>query len=496
MSHDAHANRLGRRAVVIGASVTGLVAARVLSERFEEVMVFDRDRLSDAPGPRAGVPQGRHGHGLLTSGFSTLQTLFPTLGADLQAAGAVAGDLIGGARWHQHGYTKARFESELHSVFSSRPLLEGILRDQVRRLPNVTIFDNCVTLGLKLDNGRTRVTGVRVRSSRGPDRICASELVIDASGRASRSPEWLTEIGFDAPKMDTVHVGIGYTTRTYRRRPSDLNGDLAALIAPVPPRQTRMGFILPMENDRWIVSLGGLLGNYAPTDAAGFLEFARTLPRPDIYDVIKSAEPLTEAVSFGFPANVRRRYERLTRFPQRYLVMGDALCSFNPIYGQGMSVAALEGMALADALNSAHALEDLSHRFFPKAAAIVATPWTIAAGSDFAFPGVTGTKPIGTGLVNRYLGLVHKVASWDRVVCRAFFDVGNLRKRPTSLFRPSILARVVAGAWAGRAMRPWGDPPTAEAGTSTETLPLHNRAVMSPTMPGTTVTRSNVRRAS
>jgi hypothetical protein len=296
--------------------------------------------------------------------------------------------------------------------------------------------------------------------------------------------------------MDTVHVGIGYTTRTYRRRSNDLDGDLAALIAPAPPRQTRMGFILPMENDRWIVSLGGLLGDSAPTDPAGFLEFARTLPRPDIYDVIKSAEPLTDAVSFGFPANVRRRYERLNRFPQRYAVMGDALCSFNPIYGQGMSVAALEAMALGEALNSAHALEDLSHRFFPKAAAIVAAPWTIAAGSDFAFPGVTGTRPIGTTVVNWYLGLVHKVASWDRAVCQAFFDVGNLRKAPTSLFRPSILARVAAGAWTGRTMRPGSDRAAAVPRRTTETLPLPNRAVMFRTGPGTTVTQSTVRRAS
>ena len=233
MSHDVSSDRLGRRAVVIGGSLTGLVAARVLSTRFDEVMVFDRDRLSDAPEPRAGVPQGRHGHGLLASGFSALQTLFPTLEADLMAAGAIAGDLIGDLRWHQHGYTKARFDSGLRSVLASRPLLEGLVRDHVRRLPNVTIFDNCTTLGLKMDAARTRVTGVVIRSSRSHERICASDLVIDASGRASRSPEWLTEFGFDAPEMDTVQVGIGYTTRTFRRRPGELDGTLAAVIAPV-----------------------------------------------------------------------------------------------------------------------------------------------------------------------------------------------------------------------------------------------------------------------
>jgi hypothetical protein len=200
--------------------------------------------------------------------------------------------------------------------------------------------------------------------------------------------------------------------------------------------------MLAMEGNRWIVSLGGWLGNHAPTDPAGFLEFARSLGQPDIYDVISHAEPLTHAVTYSFPSNLRRRYEALTTFPGSYLVLGDALCSFNPLYGQGMSVATLEALALKDCLESASSASDVWRAFFPAAGAIIDGPWTIAAGSDFAFEGVTGPKPRGTDAINWYLQRVHKAAATNREVCRAFFDVANLLKPAPTLFRPSILARV------------------------------------------------------
>jgi hypothetical protein len=206
-----------------------------------------------------------------------------------------------------------------------------------------------------------------------------------------------------------------------------------------------MGFIVAMEGGRWMVSIGGWLGDHAPSDGRGFIEFARSLPRPDIYDVIKDAEPLTEAVTYAFPSNLRRRYERLRRFPGRYLVTGDAMCSFNPFYGQGMTVAALEAHALARTLDTARSLDELWRPFFRAAGRIVETPWTIAAGSDFAFPGVTGQPARGTHFINGYLARVHRAASSDRRLCRTFFDVANLLKPATTLFRPDVVARVMSG---------------------------------------------------
>jgi 2-polyprenyl-6-methoxyphenol hydroxylase-like FAD-dependent oxidoreductase len=200
--------------------------------------------------------------------------------------------------------------------------------------------------------------------------------------------------------------------------------------------------MLAMEGSRWIVSMGGWLGNHAPTDPHGFVEFARSLNRPDIYDVIKNAEPLTDAVKFVFPSNLRRRYDRLQKFPSNFLVMGDAMCSFNPLYGQGMSVATLEALALSDCLNTISSPDRVWRPFFKAAAEVIDTPWTIAAGNDFAFTGVTGPRPTGTGAVNWYLSRVHKAASVDRHVCRSFFDVANLLRPATALFAPSVVARV------------------------------------------------------
>jgi flavin-dependent dehydrogenase len=436
----------GNHAIVIGASISGLAAARVLSERFDHVTVAERDALPFANDNRRGVPQGRHGHGLLASGFNEFKSLFPGLEQDLVAAGAVQGDVIGDLRWFQHGYYKAKFKSGLTGILLSRPLLEGTIRRRVAALPNVAIIDRTHVIGFTTDANWRYVTGVRIQRAADEPVVLSADLVIDAGGRASRSPTWLSDLRFPRPAEESVGVDLGYTTRTFKRRARDLNGDVGAVIGPKPPGQRRVGFMLTMEGGRWIVSLGGWLGDHAPTDARGFIEFARSLPRPDIYEVIKDAEPLTEAVTYAFPSNLRRRYEKLRQFPGRYLVMGDAMCSFNPFYGQGMSVAALEAQALARTLDAARSLDDIWRPFFRAAGRIVETPWTIAAGSDFAFRGVTGRAAPGTNLINSYLARVHRAASSDRRLCRTFFDVANLLKPATTLFRPTVLAQVIGGS--------------------------------------------------
>ncbi len=429
-------------AIVVGASLTGLIAARVLSDRFDEVTIVDRDELPTAIDNRRGVPQGRHGHGLLASGCEALKQLFPEVEREWIAAGAVPGDVIGDVRWFQHGYYKAKFPSGFNGILMSRPLIEGTLRRLVGRLPNVRVLGQTHARTLETSDDGRGVSGVRTTNADG-ESVLDADLVVDASGRSSRSAEWLSALGHKPPSVDEVPIALGYTTRTFRRRPQDLDGDAGAIIGPLPPHQKRVGFMLAMEGERWMVTIGGWLGDHAPVDPQGFVEFARTLTRPDIYDVIKDAEPLTEAVTYAFPSNLRRRYERLTRFPERYLVMGDAVCSFNPFYGQGMSVAALEGLALEKCLAGSPSLDAVWRPFFKEAARLIDTPWMIAAGSDFAFRGVTGPKPAGTDFVNWYLWYVHRAASTNRTVCRTFFDVANLLKPATTLFHPACVGRVV-----------------------------------------------------
>jgi 2-polyprenyl-6-methoxyphenol hydroxylase-like FAD-dependent oxidoreductase len=430
----------GHHAIVIGGSMAGLVAARILSAHFDRVTIYDRDALPDEIENRRGVPQGRHGHGLLASGLRGLKALFPDLERDLLEGGAVAGDVLGNFRWFQHGYYKAKFPSGFDGLLLSRPLLEVTLRRQVMRLPNVRIVDNTRIAGLVTEGGSVR--GVRVVQLKREPCTVLADLVVDAGGRGSRSPEWLEELGYGRPEVDEVSVGIGYTTRIYRRVPGDFGGDVGAVIAPKPPREMRIGFILAMEGERWMVTLGGWLGNHCPPEPEAFLEFARSLARPDIYDLISRAEPLTDAVTYGFPSNLRRRYDRYTKFPGRYLVMGDAMCSFNPLYGQGMSVATLEALALRECLENSSSCEAIWRPFFKATREIVDTPWMIAAGSDFAFEGVSGPRPVGNRAINWYLERVHRAASIDRQVCRSFFDAANLLAPASVMFRPGFVARV------------------------------------------------------
>jgi 2-polyprenyl-6-methoxyphenol hydroxylase-like FAD-dependent oxidoreductase len=432
-------------AVVIGGSMSGLMAARVLSRHFERVTVIDRDALPPGVRHRLGVPQGRHGHGLLASGLSALKELFPDLERKLLSAGAVPGDVIGDVRWFQHGYYKAKFTSGFNGLLLSRSLLESAVRQLVTRLPNVTIVDHTHVRGVLTSADRWAFTGVRVQF---PGRAAAdvhASLVVDASGRGSASPAWLERLGYEPPRVDDVNIDLCYTTRTFSRRPEDLGGDIGAIIAPLPPDFRRVGFMLAMEGDRWIVTLGGWLGERAPGSLPDFVEFSRTLSQPDIYEVIRSATPLTDAAYHHFACNRRWRYERLDRFPRGFLVIGDALCSFNPLYGQGMSVAALEARALERCLDAGDSRLPLWKQFFREAAAVIDTPWTIAAGSDFAFAGVTGAKPAGTDVVNWYLERLHHAASADRTVCRQFFDVANLLAPAPTLFHPSTILRVARG---------------------------------------------------
>ena len=430
----------GHHAIVIGGSIAGLVAARVLAAHFDRVTVYDRDALPSDAAQRRGVPQGRHGHGLLASGLRGLKALFPDLERELLAAGAVPGDVIGDMRWFQHGHFKAQFNGGFDGILLSRPLLERSVRRQVEKLPNVTIVDNARVMGVLSD--RDRVQGVRIRRAGDEESSVTADLVLDAGGRGSHVPRWLGEMGYAKPSTDEVWVGLGYTTRVFRRMPGELDGDRGIIVAPTPPRETRVGFMLAMEGDRWIVTLGGWLGNHAPTELPSFIEFARSLPRPEIYDVIRHAEPLGEVATFGFPASVRRRYEALKQFPSGLLVLGDAMCSVNPIYGHGMSVAVLQVLALHDLLESPVPLERAWQPYFASAASVIDRAWTIAVGADFAFKGVTGQRPAGVDLINRYMSYVHRAASIDRVVCRTFFDVANLLAPTTAMLRPSILARV------------------------------------------------------
>jgi 2-polyprenyl-6-methoxyphenol hydroxylase-like FAD-dependent oxidoreductase len=430
-------------AVVVGASIGGLLAARALSSHFDRVAIVERDRLPDEAAVRKGVPQSAHAHGLLASGYRVMDGYFPGLMDELEGCGAPRGDVVGDFLWFQYGRWKLRHNAGLRGITVSRPCLETAIRRRVREVPNVTFLEGVDAVKPCFDAAAERVTGLRVKSrERKVEETVPADLVVDASGRGSQSPAWLDEWGFGQPKVTAVKIDVGYATRVFERKPGDFFNSMGGVVAGTAPAETRTGAALAAEGNRWVITLVGSVGDYPPSDQEGWTRFAATLPSPVIHDLVASARPLTGIASYRFPSNQRRLYERMKRFPRGYLVIGDAICSFNPLYGQGMSVAATEARALDESLGAG--MDGLAARFYAKASKIIDIPWLIATGEDLRYPQVEGTRPPGSSLVNRYLERVHAVASDDPVVCRKFFDVLNLLAPPASLMAPSVMFRVLA----------------------------------------------------
>ncbi len=423
--------------------MAGLLAARVVADRYERVTLIERDLLPAGGGSRRGVPQGRHAHAVLGSGRQVLEELFPGLTDQLVALGAQTGDVGEDGRWILHGKPACKIHTGLVGLGLSRPLLEGQVRARLLAYPHVRILEGCEVHGLTAGDGARHVSGVRLqrREEGAPEEVLAADLVIDATGRRSRSPVWLKELGYRPPPEERVVVDVTYTTRLYRRYSEDLHGDLAVLVGASPARR-RAGVALAIEGERWMVTLAGILGEQAPADEQGFVHFAAGLLASDVYELIRDRKPLSDAVFMRFPANERRRYERLDRFPEGLLVFGDALCSFNPVYGQGMTVAALQAVLLGECLDL-QGTDQLARRFFRGASRLINAPWDIAAGSDLAFEEVEGRRGLKVRVLNRYIARLLAVAHQDATVAAAFHRVANLVAPPRSLLHPRVALRVL-----------------------------------------------------
>jgi len=421
-----------------------LFRSRALSDFYAIVTVVERDALPNTDLPRKGVPQGRHTHGLLARGRVVLEQFFPGLTDEIVSeSGGLVGDIANDVKWMGHNVTLAQAPSDLTGLLVSRPVLEGHVRRRLRALPNIRMIEQCAVQGLATDSTRAKVTGVRVRIEGKPEEALSADLVVDASGRGSSSPAWLEELGYQRPEDEKIEIGIGYMTRTYRRNPADLGGKMGIVIAGSAPNW-RNGVIIAQEHDTWTVSVGGFLGDDAPDDDARFLAYLATMPTREIHDVVVKSQPLTDYIRYRYVSSLRRRYERLARFPENYLVFGDAICSFNPVYGQGMTVAAQEAVTLQQCLQKGS--QALARRFFKAAAKIVDIPWDIAVGNDLRHPRVEGPRPAMLRFINWYVGKLHLAAIRDHVLATAFLRVANLMTAPPSLLSPAIAWRVWRGS--------------------------------------------------
>jgi 2-polyprenyl-6-methoxyphenol hydroxylase-like FAD-dependent oxidoreductase len=437
---------VGERVVVLGASMAGLLAARVLSERFSEVLLVDRDELTNVTGYRRGVPHGRHAHGLISKGQEIVESHFPGVTKEIIDAGVKAGDFSNDVQWYFNGKRLRPSMSGLLCVPATRPVLEYHIRERTRKIPNVIFRDGCDILGLTSTPDRRTVTGVRIRPQTSDDtsETILADLVIDATGRGSRTPAWLQELGYERPEEERVKIGLAYTTRHFRLDTDPLGTDLAIIPAPTPAYPRGAFFYrLPGDDNRFELSLTGMLGDHPPTDPEGFLAFTKSLPVPEIFEAVSNAEPLDDPVAFSFPASVCRHYERLASFPGRLLVMGDAMCSFNPIYGQGMTVTAMESLTLGNHLRGGEIPQPLD--VFRGFSRDVSVPWNFSAGADLGFPGVEGKRTTMTRIANAYVARLQSAAVQDSVLTNAFIRTAGLVDPPQSIMRPGNVIRVLRG---------------------------------------------------
>lgn len=425
-------------AVVVGASMAGLLAARVLTDGFETVTLVERDALPGDAVARPGVPQGTQIHVLLTAGQSTLDALLPGFGDDLVAAGALEVDFASDLRIYGEGGFLAPGTTRLPLITASRPLIEHVTRRRVGALDGVTVRDECRFADYLVDEDGSTVEGVTVRTGDGVTDL-AADLVVDASGRPSRTPAWLDANGYPAPPTDEVAVDLTYRTVVLERPADALE---SYIVMPDPPRLNGCA-TYPIEHGQRILTLAGIHGEQPPADPDALREYAAGLPVPDISRLLdEHAFAADDVHAYPFPASIRRRYEDVDRFPAGLLVVGDAIASFNPIYGQGMSVAAMEALLLHDTL-ATHGRDDPAGPFFQRTKRVVDDAWNVAVGSDFQFPQTTGPKPFGTDLLNWYLARLTRKAHTDGTLSDAFSRVVAMERRPTSLFRPRVAWRVL-----------------------------------------------------
>ena len=456
-----------RHAVVIGGSMGGLLPARVLSDHFAQVTVIERDRLTRDADPRKGVPQGRHVHGLLARGAVIMREYFPDLFRNLAQDGAIP---VGteDIRWNQHGVWMAPVPSPVKVLFQSRPFLEQHVRDQLAARDNVRIRDACEVSQLCAHNDRITGVVLRYRTREQHEEALSADLVVDTSGRGSRAPQWLNSLGYGNVQETSVKLDIGYATRVYRC-PAPLPADWKGLfIYGRPPDDKRGGVILPIQGGYWMVTLVGSLRDHPPDDEAGFLEFARSLAQPDLYEAIKDAEPVIPIAVYKYSANRWRHYERMERLPEGLIIMGDAACSFNPVYGQGMSVAAIEAQSLDRCLREQemfagnNSVVGFTPRFQQAIARDIKTPWLLSTGEDLRYPGTQGKRSLRIRLLNRYMRRIIELTASDPYVTATLLRVRNLLKPLSALFQPRIILAVLRQELAAFRRQPTVTAPASE----------------------------------
>lgn len=438
---------IGSSAVVLGASISGLLAARVLADFFSNVTVVERDILPDGPLTRRGVPQGGLPHIPAARVTRILHQLFPGFLDELVAGGARVwndGDLsrlcltFGGHQLLRTGTIPEPGSLVVH--YAHRPFLEWRLRRRLHAIPNVEFMQGCDAVRLT-SQYPGRVTGVVVaQRDSGAEQTLAADLVVDATGRGSRTPIFLEQLGYGRPREDELKVHVTYSGLPVHVAPGTLRENIT-LTAAEPSRPVAFAMFAG-ENDNYMLAVQTLAGQPAPSDRVALLSCLSGIAPAHVLAAARSAEPLADVTQYKFPSNRWRRYDKLARTPDGLIVMGDAMCSFNPLYGQGMSIAAIEATILGDCLR--HNTENLPRRFFGLAAKEIGVAWQTAVSSDLALPQIAGKRTLSVRLRNALVDRMVFAARTDPAMVQRFLQLMNMVGPRSELFRPSTLLRMAA----------------------------------------------------
>jgi 2-polyprenyl-6-methoxyphenol hydroxylase-like FAD-dependent oxidoreductase len=435
-----------RRAVVIGGGLAGMLATAVLAEYADEVTLVDRDTLPSGPEARKSLPQAHHAHLLWSGGARAMESLLPGVTGRWLAAGARRIPLPTGlVSMSAQGWFR-RWPEMQFLIACSRDLLDWVVREEVVGRPGVTVLPGTELLGLEGNAGR--VTGVRVRSEDGSELVLDADLVVDASGRGSRAPDWLRSLGVAAVHEAKVDSGLAYASRIFRAPEGTEEYPVVNVQADArEPRPGQTATIVPIEGRRWLVTLSGTRGGQPTNSAAEFEDFARGVRHPIVAELISNAEPLTDVVVSRSTVNRRRFYEKIADWPEGFVAIGDAVATYNPVYGHGMSVAAQGVLALRKELR-AHSLTapGLARRVQRAVAGPVGTAWDLATGQDILYPGAVGKEPGASATVLRsYVDRLMLTATGRPMITRALFDVMTLSAPTLSLLKPEIVLAVLRG---------------------------------------------------
>ncbi|MEV6532789.1 FAD-dependent monooxygenase [Streptomyces sp. NPDC051639] len=437
-----------RTAIVIGAGLAGLLAAAALFPAYDEVLVLDRDELPDGPEHRRGLPQGRHAHLLMPGGLEAMEALLPPAAIRERLLSAGAHEISLGAgmvvlstegwfhRWRKDGQLM---------ITCSRALLDWVVREALLATANNIRF--LQGQALELIGDAQKISGIRIDTGSGPTDLDA-DFVVDASGRGSRIVKWLATLGITGIEERTVDSGLVNATRIYRTPPPAENFPLTMVQAnPYQSLPGRSAVIVPIEDSRWMVSLAGTRGGEPPANPDSFLQYTLDLPHPIVGQLISGAEPLTDVVVSRSTSNARRYLEKARQWPDRLVVLGDALATFNPAYGQGMSVAALGAQVLGrEARRNALHVPGAARTIQRAAARSVEAAWTLAVSQDVLYPEVRGGAPtLVDHLAARYTRRLTKAATGSYAAASALWTVTGLKAGPTHLLRPASLLHAITG---------------------------------------------------